>query len=203
MGTVTLLEVPFRVFPHPEPRVVSMVRPSSVDRGRISRNGIADLPSEFALLPAAKESGFPHPAQSSRLALVSRRRNMSPFFRRSIPAHGVAFTRRTPLVRLAQAPCEPGASAAQFRPTYLCDGTLADARFSPQDIDLVGLFPGKIGQFASEVPIARCIFVDRAEQIQCLDDSLGGQIEYIVDQGGEIFVSSVPVPWVSTSTDTG
>ncbi len=46
--------------------------------------------------------------------LVSRRRNMSPFFRRSIPAHGVAFTRRTPLVRLAQAPCEPGASAAQF-----------------------------------------------------------------------------------------
>ena len=51
--------------------------------------------------------------------LVSRRRNMSPFFRRSIPAHGVAFTRRTPLVRLAQAPCEPGASAAQFcQPIY-------------------------------------------------------------------------------------
>ena len=46
------------------------------------------------------------------LELVSRRRNMSPLFRRSIPAHGVAFTRRTLLVRLAQAPCEPAASAA-------------------------------------------------------------------------------------------
>ncbi len=48
------------------------------------------------------------------LGIVSRRRNMSPFFRRSIPAHGVAFTRRTQLVRLAQAPCDPGASAANF-----------------------------------------------------------------------------------------
>ena len=142
MGTVTLLEVPFRVFPHPEPRVVSMVRPSSVDRGRISRNGTTDLPSEFAMLPAAKGVRFPrirlnHPGSR----WCPRRRNMSPFFRRSIPAHGVAFTRRTPLVRLAQAPCEPGASAAQFRPTYLCDGTLADARFSPQDNRPCRFFP--------------------------------------------------------------
>ena len=42
-------------------------------------------------------------------------RNMSPFFRRFIPSRCVPFSRRPFAGRLAQAPCEPGDSAAEFR----------------------------------------------------------------------------------------
>ena len=47
-------------------------------------------------------------------SLVSCRRNPSTYCRRSIPGRGVAFARCTPPVRLAQAPCDPCASAAEF-----------------------------------------------------------------------------------------
>ena len=78
------------------------------------RRGGASSGQRHLPLPAGDGRGGSDP-QARAAALVSRRRNMPPLFRRSIPAHGVAFTRRTPLVRLAQAPCEPGASAAQLR----------------------------------------------------------------------------------------
>ena len=50
------------------------------------------------------EMTTPEEVDNRQYISVSRRRNMSTLERRSIPAHGVAFARRTPPVRLAQAP---------------------------------------------------------------------------------------------------
>ncbi len=58
------------------------------------------------------EMTTPEEVDNRQYISVSRRRNMSTLKRRSIPAHGVAFARRTSPVRLALAPCEPSASAS-------------------------------------------------------------------------------------------
>ena len=89
------------------------------------RNDDSFLQHSLAYLGVQDDDAPPHklPARYDH-QLAARRAhllvpcpiNILQFFRRSIPARCGAFTRRTrtPPVRLAQAPCEPGASASRL-----------------------------------------------------------------------------------------
>src|SRR5256884_8588639 len=57
---------------------------------------------------------------------------------------------------------------------------------------LVGGFPGELGLFATEVAIGGGLLVDRAQQVEHLDDALRPQIEVLDDQRRERVVGHLP-----------
>jgi hypothetical protein len=68
---------------------------------------------------------------------------------------------------------------------------------------LVGDFPGELRLVAAEVAVARGAGVDRAQQVEHLDDALGAQVE--VRRISSTIRSSgiLPVPKVSTISEVG
>src|SRR5256885_16526665 len=57
---------------------------------------------------------------------------------------------------------------------------------------LVGGFPGELGLFATEVAVGGGLLVDRAQQVEHLDDALRPQIEVLDDQRRERVVGHLP-----------
>jgi len=72
-----------------------------------------------------------------------------------------------------------------------------------QIVDLVRPFPGEPGPGAAEVAVGRGLEIDRTEQVEVLDDPLGGEGEHFADGFGELVLADGPVPKVSTMTETG
>ena len=97
----------------------------STDRNGTRRRRQSPVPSSIAsVLHGGSAAHLQHPISSLTAGSIqetSARFHLVPacaipreFGRRCIPARGVALPRRTLQVRLAQAPCEPGASAPSF-----------------------------------------------------------------------------------------
>src|SRR5262249_54876441 len=57
---------------------------------------------------------------------------------------------------------------------------------------LVGGLPGELGLIAAEVAVRRSLEVDRAQEIERLDDALGAQVEVLLDQRREPVVRDLP-----------
>src|SRR2546429_1489470 len=57
---------------------------------------------------------------------------------------------------------------------------------------LVGCFPGELGLFAAEVAVGGGLLVDRAQQIEHLDDALRSQVEVLGDQRRERIIGHLP-----------
>src|SRR5688572_31882035 len=53
---------------------------------------------------------------------------------------------------------------------------------------LVGLLPRELGLLAAEVAVGRGLLVDRAQQVEHLDDALRTQVEHLVDDLGDLVV---------------
>src|SRR6185369_17818199 len=54
----------------------------------------------------------------------------------------------------------------------------------PQEVSLVGVFPGEVGFVAAEVPVGRGLAVDGAMEVQVLAERGRPQVEMLVDQLG-------------------
>src|SRR4051812_47617823 len=59
---------------------------------------------------------------------------------------------------------------------------LGHARLLAEQVGLVGRFPRRIDVVAAEVAVRRRPLVDRATQIQLLDDRRGAKVEVLADQ---------------------
>ena len=77
---------------------------------------------------------------------------------------------------------------------------------APDGIGEVGLLPGEaavlVGR-AAEVAVGRGAPVDRPVELEGAADIGRGQAEQLGQNFLELFSSTLPVPWVSTSTDIG
>ncbi len=60
----------------------------------------------------------------------------------------------------------------------------------------LGRFPGELGLFAAEVPVGGGLLVDRAQQVEHLDDALRTQVEMFANQCRDRLVEITPVPSV-------
>ena len=66
-------------------------------------------------------------------------------------------------------------------------GLLQTSR-SAQDGGFVGFFPSELGLFAAEVTVSRCLGVNRAQQIQHLNDAFRTQIKVRFHQFGQLVI---------------
>ena len=73
-----------------------------------------------------------------------------------------------------------------------------------QSVSFVGCFPSEGIFGAAEVAEGGGLLVDRAAQFKRFDHALGRQLEVRANQFGQLlFARTVPVPKVSTMTETG
>jgi hypothetical protein len=63
--------------------------------------------------------------------------------------------------------------------------------------------PREVGKLTAEVPVRCGLRVDRAEEVEVVDDRLRTQVEDVADRGRDLLVGDVPVPNVSTYSPTG
>ena len=78
-----------------------------------------------------------------------------------------------------------------------------DPRVLAEVLHAVRALPGELGLAPSEVSEGGGLPVDRPAEVQVLDDARGGEIELALDQLLQLALGSLPVPNVSTMTDTG
>jgi hypothetical protein len=72
-----------------------------------------------------------------------------------------------------------------------CCGEPRDRRLCAQGSCLVGRFPGELGFVTAEVPVGSGLAVDRAQQIERLDDAFRTQVEVLADQFDDHFVADL------------
>ncbi len=83
------------------------------------------------------------------------------------------------------------------------EGALRDAARCLQLFSLVGLFPGKFRKLATKMAVCRSFAIDRTAQIKLVDDGTRTQVDHLVYRYVDVDVGTMPVPNVSTITETG
>src|SRR6185436_18055634 len=130
---------------------------------------------------AAPRRGFP--ARSKR----SKQRRATPVARPEVRLAADCSWLRPP-------PTEPSLRCAKLAFAEVPASSLRSAlqaRCRAQRGSLVGSFPAEFGLFSAEVPVRRGLLVDRAQQVEHLDDALGTQVEVLVDERGELLVAEL------------
>lgn len=72
-----------------------------------------------------------------------------------------------------------------------------------QSLNAVGLFPAHAEILTPHMAVGGELAVDRTAQVEVTDDGARAQVEHLLHRFGQDGVGDVPVPKVSTRTDTG
>ena len=80
---------------------------------------------------------------------------------------------------------------------------LGQAGLLAEQVGLVGRLPRRVDVVAAEVAVRRRLLVDRAAQVELLDDRGRAQVEVLLDQLPMISSSTLSVPNVSVMIETG
>src|SRR5258708_16003330 len=67
-------------------------------------------------------------------------------------------------------------------------GFAAKASGSAEVIGPIGIFPSELRLVAAEVAVRRSLEINRAQQVEHLDDALGPQVEVLADQRRDVLV---------------
>src|SRR5690606_5997774 len=145
-------------------------------------------PSISAL--SRKNSGSPQPVGRWAQNRTKKPRGLAPpglllrlsdYFRPAAARSAAALW--SPLTSLRDMSVAPKREVGALRPR-----ASLEARRCTQRLRFVRLFPGEFGLFAAEVAVGRGLAVDRAQQVEHLDDALGSQVEVFLDETGDLLV---------------